>query len=211
LNRILILGAGAQGQCIANAVNLAARAGQPITAIGYLDDKSELWNKKALGLPVFGPLNIIGKIQHDEVIIGIGDNNRRYQLFQEIEAEGFRFAALIHPTALIASNVEIGKGTFISGYVILDVGVTIGANCIIHGSSLVGHHSIIDDHVHFAPGVHTGGQVRVGKGTLIGIGANVLPGCSVGRWAVVGGGALVNKNIPDNIRVAGVPAKTLAR
>ncbi len=54
--RILILGAGGQGQVLADALLFAAEAGQPVTPVGYLDDNPALWQMRPLGLPVLGPL-----------------------------------------------------------------------------------------------------------------------------------------------------------
>jgi len=211
LKRILILGAGAQGQCIANAILLAAKAGQPVTAMGYLDDNPELCHKQVLGLPVFGPLKALADMSYDSVILGIGNNRLRGQLYEKLTSQGIKFITIVNPTALIGQEVSIGPGTFIGGYVIVDIGTTIGANVIIHGGSVIGHHNIIGDHVHIAPGVHTAGQVSIGAAAMIGIGTNIIPQRSVGSWAVIGGGSLVNRNVPNNVTVAGVPAKPLDR
>ncbi len=40
--RLLILGAGGQGQVLADALLFAAEAGQPLTPVGYLDDNCHL-------------------------------------------------------------------------------------------------------------------------------------------------------------------------
>lgn len=48
--RILILGAGGQGQVLADALRFAAEAGQPVTPVGYLDDDPSLWQCAAAQL-----------------------------------------------------------------------------------------------------------------------------------------------------------------
>jgi acetyltransferase-like isoleucine patch superfamily enzyme len=52
-------------------------------------------------------------------------------------------------------------------------------------------------------------RVLVRKGSWIGTGAILLPGVTVGEYAVVGAGAVVNKDIPDHVLAAGVPAKVI--
>ncbi len=42
-----------------------------------------------------------------------------------------------------------------------------------------------------------------------GAGAVILPGVSIGAYSVVGAAALVNKDVPIDVRVAGVPAKVI--
>ena len=54
--RLLILGAGGQGQVLADALLFAAEAGQPLTPVGYLDDNPSLWRSAPLGSPVLGAL-----------------------------------------------------------------------------------------------------------------------------------------------------------
>lgn len=54
------------------------------------------------------------------------------------------------------------------------------------------------------PPVHE--EVHIGENVWIGAGAIILPGVTIGDGSVVAAGAVVNKNVPDNVMVAGVPA-----
>jgi acetyltransferase-like isoleucine patch superfamily enzyme len=62
-----------------------------------------------------------------------------------------------------------------------------------------------------SPGVTTGGGVSIGECSVIGIGANILHLRQVGDHCVIGGGALVNKNIGDYEVAMGVPAKVVRK
>jgi acetyltransferase-like isoleucine patch superfamily enzyme len=53
------------------------------------------------------------------------------------------------------------------------------------------------------------GAIRIGRQAWIGAGAIVLPGVTVGPYSVVGAAALVNKDVPPDTRVAGVPARVI--
>ncbi len=53
------------------------------------------------------------------------------------------------------------------------------------------------------------GDVSIDDFSTVGANATILPGLSVGRDAIVGAGAVVTKDVPDNVVVAGVPAKIL--
>lgn len=142
-----------------------------------------------LSLPVLGALAAWRDIAHDALILGIGANRRRSELYAELNAGGARFATLRHPTALVGHDVTVGPGSYIGAYVILAAGTAVGANAIVHGNSVIGHHNIIGDHVHIAPGVHTAGHVIVESGVMVGIGANIIPQRCIGAWATVGAGA----------------------
>lgn len=143
--RILILGAGGQGQVLADALLFAAEAGQPVTPVGYLDDNPSLWQTTPLGLPVLGALAAWRDIAHDALLLGIGANRRRSELYATLTAEDAHFATLRHPTALVGHDVVVGPGSYIGAYVILAAGTVVGANAIVHGNSVIGHHNVIGD------------------------------------------------------------------
>ena len=54
-------------------------------------------------------------------------------------------------------------------------------------------------------------RVRIGHDVWIGHGAIILPGRSIGMGAVVAGGAIVTKDVPDYSIVAGNPARIIRR
>jgi len=53
--------------------------------------------------------------------------------------------------------------------------------------------------------------VRIGKGVFIGTGAIILPGVTIGEGSVVGAGAVVNKDVPPDTFVAGIPARAIKK
>jgi acetyltransferase-like isoleucine patch superfamily enzyme len=57
--------------------------------------------------------------------------------------------------------------------------------------------------------VHLGGEVDIGEGALVGIGSSILPRFRIGTWSVIGGGSLVNHDVPDFVTAFGVPAKVI--
>ncbi len=52
-------------------------------------------------------------------------------------------------------------------------------------------------------------SILIKRNAWIGAGSTILPGITIGENAIVAAGALVNKNVPDNTIVAGVPAKVI--
>lgn len=53
------------------------------------------------------------------------------------------------------------------------------------------------------------GRIVVGDNTNIGWNAIILPGVTIGKNCVIGAGAVVSKDIPDNLVAAGVPARVI--
>lgn len=52
-------------------------------------------------------------------------------------------------------------------------------------------------------------DVVIGSGTWIGTGAIILPGVTIGKMCIIAAGAVVNKDVPKNTMVGGVPAKVI--
>lgn len=48
------------------------------------------------------------------------------------------------------------------------------------------------------------------KGASIGAGAIILPGVTIGERAMIGAGAVVTQDVPDDATVVGNPARTLS-
>ena len=89
------------------------------------------------------------------------------------------------------SNTIIGRNTFIDNQVHIAHNVNIGANCIITGQ------------VGFA------GSSSIGNNVLIGGQAGISGHLTIGNNVKIGGGSGVIKNIPDNTKVMGYPAKDI--
>ena len=209
--RVVVLGAGGHAQVVADILLQMSLAGESVLPIGYLDDNPRLVGSSFLGLPVLGQLSELSAIDHDVVIVGIGANQTRCDIFSALSAQGETFVVARHPRAIIASDVSIAAGSVVCAGVVVNPGSVIGANVILNTGCTVDHHNVIGDHAHVAPGVHLGGEVSIGEGTLVGIGSTIIPQRHVGVWSVVGAGSLVSKDVPDRSIAVGVPARVIRR
>ncbi|HEC69479.1 MAG TPA: UDP-3-O-(3-hydroxymyristoyl)glucosamine N-acyltransferase [Candidatus Omnitrophica bacterium] len=73
----------------------------------------------------------------------------------------------IHPTALIAENVKLGKDVAIGAYAIIEEGVVIGDNTIIYGGCFIGHDTKIGKDVLIYPNVSIRERIEIGDRVII--------------------------------------------
>lgn len=205
--RVVIIGAGGHGQVVADILFAMNAVGGDVEPVGYLDGNADLVGSRLLGLPVLGPDSALPEIEHDAVIVAIGDNGVRRVVYSELKAAGERIATAVHPQAVLGREVSVGEGAMVCAGAVINSGTSIGPNTIVNTRCSVDHHNDVAAHVHLAPGATLGGEVSVGEGAFVGIGATVMPRASVGQWATVGAGALVTKQVDPGAVVVGVPSR----
>lgn len=143
--------------------------------------------------------------------LGLGDNKVRLDLSKKIIDLGKELLTVIHPTASIARNATVEKGSFIARNASINPLAKIGAASIVNTSAVVEHECNIGEGVHIAPGAILAGNVQVGKGAFIGANSVVRQGIKIGENAIVGAGSVVVRNIPSNKTYYGNPAKELRK
>jgi UDP-perosamine 4-acetyltransferase len=144
-------------------------------------------------------------------VAGANDNVRRAALFDAWRGFGFRFISIVHPTAVISPRSTCGEGLQALPRSVINAGATLGANVVVNTGAIVEHDCVVADHVHIAPGATVCGGVEVGAGTLVGAGATIVPAVVIGADVVIGAGSVVLHDIQAGARVAGVPARPIAR
>ena len=161
--------------------------------------------------PALDEVKNIGEYQqekhpHAKILIAIGDNAIRERISQEIN---HTVGQAIHAKAIVDRLAKLAQGVQVIQGAVVNRGSSIGQHSIVNTNATVDHDCEVGDFVHIAPGATLCGGVKVGKGSLIGANATVLPNCIIGKNVSVGAGAVVTMNLPDNVVVAGVPAKII--
>lgn len=99
----------------------------------------------------------------------------------------------------IPYNTDIGEGLMIFHYncIVINEGAKIGKNFTLRHGVTVGDVN--------------GKTPTIGDNVICGAGAKIIGGIKVGNNVVIGANAVVNKDVPDNCVVAGIPAKIIKR
>lgn len=116
------------------------------------------------------------------------------------------FVNLIHPSSVVLPRTTIGSGTVVGPGVIIASHVQIGNHVFINRGARIGHHTRIADFVTIQPGANIAGCIEVREDAYIGMGAIVIERRKIGRGSTIAAGAVVIRDVPDHVLVAGNPA-----
>ncbi len=138
--------------------------------------------------------------------VAIGKPNLRYEMMQQFDALGGEFISLISRDAQIGLHSTISdRGVIIMHGNIITNEVSIGEGSLINMRCTLGHFCKIGRYCVLAPGVFASTS-SIGDFSLLGIGVIVKPEVNIGKNVIVGAGAVVTRDVPDNWIVAGNPA-----
>lgn len=206
----VIVGAGSYGE-----VYLAFLREAGVDIIGFLDDNPELEGGEVRGIPVIGKFGDIPTLKErygiEAVYCPLGDNKRRVQILEGARQLGYHTPNFIHPSVKIAPEVQIAsEGVYILQTTQIMPFVLIERDVMISAGSNIVHHSRLSQGTFISNGVNFGANIVAKKYSYVGMGATVMTGVkSIGEDCLIGAGAVVIKDVPDNAVVAGVPAKII--
>jgi acetyltransferase EpsM len=171
--------------------------------IGFFSDFSENLLDQ-IGVPNLGSATtdaikeLKEKFPNVKLILTVGSSPEfRIKIVKIFDELSFDLETLIHPTAVISSNVQIGSGTLIFANVHIGTGAIIGKACFISSSSSIEHHNKIGDGFCAGPNLNTSGGVEIGEQVRFGMSVSVEPGIVIGRNCTIASGLVITKNIPE--------------
>lgn len=151
------------------------------------------------------------------------DNIKNYRIEQDRRNSAIplldikNIDARIEPGAVIRDKVFIGKNAVIMMGAVINIGAEIGEGTMVDMNAVLGARAKLGKNVHLGAGAVVAGVLEppskspceIGDNVLIGANAVVLEGVKVGKNSVVAAGSVVVEDVPENVVVAGSPAKII--
>ncbi len=202
MKKLLLLGASGHGKVVADIAHK-----NNYEEICFLDDRTDI--DHCLNFPIIGRIHELSKFPDYDVFVSIGNTAIRKQLLKVCWQQNRTIPTLVHPSAVIGLDVQIGEGSVVMAGSIINPSSRIGKGCIINTGATIDHDNIIQDYTHVSVGSHLCGTVSVGASTWVGAGSCVSNNLSICSNCMIGAGAVVVKNIVEPGTYIGVPARKI--
>lgn len=205
MKQLVIIGASAMGR---EACSYARDCGMKVK--GFLDSRKAILRGHDDYPDIIGLVEDY-KIANDDVFVcAVGDPQDRKRYVDIIQRRGGRFVSILHPTAYIGHNVNVGEGCIVCPHATASADVNIGKHVIINVNASINHDNQIGDFSTICPGARLAGRVKTGAFVFIGIGSTIISDVEIGENVFVAAGAVVVKSHSSGM-LMGVPARETNR
>lgn len=184
---------------------------------GYLTDDEKEWGNQLPFKRVVGSIDSITKeypfpgVTSCSVffIPAVGSPKLKMDFVKRAQEKLFHpWFSSVHKQSFIG-DAQIGDGSVICSMCSITTNVNIGRYVNVNLNCTIGHDVVIEDYVNLSPHCTISGKVHIKEGADLGSAVVVLPGVTIGKNTIVGAGAVVTKDLPDNITAVGIPAKII--
>lgn len=143
------------------------------------------------------------------VAIGNPFGDVRVRLHELMKGKDLKPVSLADETARICVTAAYGEGLHAMPFAVVHSDARLGRQCLINTRALVEHDCVLEDGVEIGPGAVLCGRVTVGRYSWVAANATVRPRVRIGSNSIIGAGAVVVSDVPDNVVVVGVPARAV--
>jgi sugar O-acyltransferase (sialic acid O-acetyltransferase NeuD family) len=186
--------------------------------IGYLEEDGgfrivclldQIAATQLLGYDVVRPEEFDGGCR--DALLAVGLPAGKIKVLALYARFAFRWSTFIDRRCAVSPRATLGEGCILAPYAILAGDVRLGSHVYVGSFAGAGHDSVIGSVSSLLP--HSGvlGGATLGARSLLGAAAHVLPGICVGDDVEIAAGAVVRKDVPNNTRAVGNPARMMAK
>lgn len=203
MSKLLILGAAGAAKKALEATAL----NNPYSKIDLLDN--------FIGCGAFLNYSIIGKCDdlenfsstYTHAFVCITDPKTRLYYLRRLKTAGYIIPNIIHELSYVSTSAVLGVGVFVNAFAAIQSDAEVSDGCLINTGAVVEHNNVLAECVNISPNVTTTGSVKIDRLTFVGAGSSVINHIHIGENVMVAAGSVVTADVPDNVMIAGCPAK----
>lgn len=207
---IYIIGAGGFGREVAQTIAAINKEGEPRWRIAAFVDDDENKHGSINGIDVINSQEFkeLCKAERKSAIIAIGTPEFKKKLASEFDVY-VNWENIIHPLTSVSEFAEIGVGNVFQAFSMVAPNVTIGNHCCVNTRSGIGHDAVVGDYVSIMSICDITGGCRLGDRVYVATTVSIIPEIVVGEGAYICAGSVVFKDVPQNAKMMGNPARQI--
>ncbi|HTX80082.1 MAG TPA: NeuD/PglB/VioB family sugar acetyltransferase [Longilinea sp.] len=196
--QLLIYGGGGHCKALIDIIRSVDR----YQIAGILDDGLSA-GTDLMGVPVLGKGDMAKELFQKGIRLavnavgGIGDYAQRLHVFEHLQALGFEFPTVIHPTAYVEPSATLAPGCQLLAFVYVGSDCRVGFGTLLNAHAILSHDVVLGQVVNLSPGAMLAGSVEVGDYSQVGMGVTINLHNKVGKRCRIGNGATVKGDVPD--------------
>ncbi len=205
---LIIIGAGGMGRTMYDMARESNGYGILYDIRGFIDDNIAALDKFSNYPPLIAPIQEYQPKEDEIFICSIGGIARK-RCMEEIISKGGEFLTMIHSTARIGTNVQIGEGSIVGAYTTIGADAKVGKYNLIQSYTVIGHDSVIGDWNRIDTHVTLVGGTVVHNEADIHTSAMISHNVTIENNARVAACSFVIRRVKEGTTVMGNPAKKL--
>jgi len=195
MKEIILVGGG--GHCN-SCIDVIEETG--LYKIAGILDLPEKLNSKIFGYKVIATDDDLPQLanQYDTFFITLGQIKtpaKRIEIFNKLKELNLNLPTIVSPCAHVSRHSEIGEGSIVMHYALVNPGAKVGNNCIVNSKALIEHDATIGQHCHISTGAIINGGVCIGEGSFVGSNSVIREGVNVAKNSVIGFGCAIAKDL----------------
>lgn len=207
MKNLIVFGAGDLGKHIVYNIDMF---GEEYNILGFMDEDTNKIGQELCGLPIFGKDYLeSNKTEALYMVIAMSSPAAKEAVLEKLKSYNIEFPNFISPLSWISQGVKLGRGILVYPNTTIDFETEISDFVTVNAGCSVGHNVTIGRFSTLAPGVNLAGFTKIEEKADLGIGCCSIQKVEIGRQSVVGGQAMLIRNVEPGKTVVGVPAKII--
>lgn len=208
MKNLIIIAAGGMGRTLYDMSRESMGYGDEFVIKGFIDDNLYALDDFVNYPPILDRISTYTPLENDVFVCSIGGAFRK-KCMEELISRGAQFINLIHRTARIGTNVQLGVGNIVGAYTSIGADAKIGSYNLIQSYTVIGHDvrmgnwNRIDTHVTCVGGTVIGNEADIYTSSVLNHGVVVEDRAHVGACS------FVIRRVKEGTTVIGNPAKKL--
>jgi sugar O-acyltransferase (sialic acid O-acetyltransferase NeuD family) len=210
MKKLIIVGAGGFGREVYAWASDHPDSGKAWELAGFIDDDVDVLDRYEYPVGVIGSIEAHQPAADEVFVCAIGAPLIKKKVCQALMERSAEFISLVHPSAILGENIQLGNGVVLCPRVTLTADISVGDFVAINCHSSAGHDVVIGAWATISGHCDLTGNTRYGVGAFLATGVRIVPGKSIGDFSYVGAGSVVIRSVKDGQKVFGNPARVLA-